>query len=103
MNDETEYSSEHETAYVQLGLIMREIVSKLSKDDAHTMLLILSASIQDKEVIYESKQYEAIPSEGKAIEKLLSAVYKLQLIYLQEKDEIRDKHNKEAQYIQRKI
>lgn len=61
---------------------MREIAMKLSKEDAHTMLLIFSSSVQDKEVIFEKNKYEAIPSEGKSIEKLLSAVYMLQLRYL---------------------
>ena len=96
-------SSEEEAALTQLGLVLREIAVKLSKEDAHAMLLILSSSIQDKEVTYEEKSYEAIPSEGKAIEKLFNSVYKLQHIYLMEKEAIREKHEKEASYLSKKI
>ena len=95
--------SEEEQALTQLGLVLREIAVKLSKDDAHTMLLILSSSIQDKEVVYEEKSYEAIPSEGKAIERLFNSVYKLQHIYLMEKEAIREKHERETNYLQKKI
>ena len=67
------------------------------------MLLLLSSSIPDKEVSYEAKTFEAIPSEGKAVEKVFNAVYRLQHIYLLEKEEIKAKHAKETQYLQRKI
>lgn len=83
--------------------MLREIAVKLSKEDAHAMLLILSSSIQDKEVVYEEKSYEAIPSEGKAIERLFNAVYKLQHIHLMEKEAIKEKHERETSYLQKKI
>ena len=91
--------SEEEAALTQLGLVLREIAAKLSKEDAHSMLLILSSSIHDKEVVYEEKSYEQIPSEGKAIERLFGSVYKLQHIYLMEKEAIKEKHEKETSYL----
>jgi len=50
--------SEEEQAMTHLGLIFREIAVKLSKDDAHTMMLIMSSAIVEKEVNYEEKTYE---------------------------------------------
>ena len=67
------------------------------------MLLILSSQITDKEVIYDSKQYEAIPSEGKALENLLNAAHKAHQTYLSEKEQIKEKHTQEAVYLNRKI
>ena len=77
---------------IQLGLIMREVIVKCTKEDAHYILLCLSSQIIDKEVIYDSKQYETIPSEGKALENLLNAAHKVHQIYLGEKEVIKDKH-----------
>ena len=70
-------ASEHEQAITQIGLVLREIAVKLSKDDAHTMLLILSSCIRENEVMYDPKMYDPIQSEGRSIESLFNAVYKL--------------------------
>ena len=96
-------ASEQEQALIQIGLVLREIAVKLSKDDAHTMLLILSSSIRENDVMYEPKLFDAIPSEGKSIENLFNAVYKLQHTYLNEKDAIQRKHDIETDYLQKKI
>ena len=56
------------------------------------MMLILASSVKDKEVSYEAKQYNPIPSEGKSIERVFNALYKVQHIYLLEKEEIKAKH-----------
>ena len=82
---------------------MREVIVKCSKEDAHYILLILASQIIDKEVIYDNKQYETIPSEGKALENLLNAAHKVHQTYLGEKEVIKDKHKQEMIYLNRKI